>query len=35
MDIQIARQLEEEMEKEAQRMNEQIPRDAEIARIHA
>nr|GEZ29842.1 hypothetical protein [Tanacetum cinerariifolium] len=35
MDIQIARQLEEEMEREAQRMNEQIARDAEIARIHA
>nr|GEY62973.1 hypothetical protein [Tanacetum cinerariifolium] len=27
--------LEEEMEREAQRMNEQIDRDAEIARIHA
>nr|GEY33933.1 zinc finger, CCHC-type, retrotransposon Gag domain protein [Tanacetum cinerariifolium] len=35
MDIQMARQLEEEMEREAQRMNEQIARDAEIARIHA
>nr|GEU79393.1 hypothetical protein [Tanacetum cinerariifolium] len=35
MDIQMARQLEEEMEREAQRMNEQIVRDAEIARIHA
>nr|GEU77454.1 hypothetical protein [Tanacetum cinerariifolium] len=35
MDIQIVRQLEEEMEREAQRMNEQIARDAEIARIHA
>nr|GEV48096.1 hypothetical protein [Tanacetum cinerariifolium] len=31
----MARQLEEEMEREAQRMNEQIDRDAEIARIHA
>nr|GEY61110.1 hypothetical protein [Tanacetum cinerariifolium] len=31
----VARQLEEEMEREAQRMNEQIARDAEIARIHA
>nr|GEX01507.1 hypothetical protein [Tanacetum cinerariifolium] len=35
MYIQMARQLEEEMEREAQRMNEQIARDAEIARIHA
>nr|GEX51660.1 hypothetical protein [Tanacetum cinerariifolium] len=35
MDIQMARQLKEEMEREAQRMNEQIARDAEIARIHA
>nr|GFA10953.1 putative reverse transcriptase domain-containing protein [Tanacetum cinerariifolium] len=35
MDIQMARQLEEEMERDAQRMNEQISRDAEIARIHA
>nr|GEX22881.1 putative ribonuclease H-like domain-containing protein [Tanacetum cinerariifolium] len=35
MDIQMARQLEEEMEREAQRMNKQIARDAEIARIHA
>nr|GEW23403.1 hypothetical protein [Tanacetum cinerariifolium] len=35
MDIQMARQLEEEMERDAQRMNEQIVRDAEIARIHA
>nr|GEV84944.1 hypothetical protein [Tanacetum cinerariifolium] len=35
MDIQMARQLEEEMEREAQRMNGQISRDAEIARIHA
>nr|GEX76533.1 synaptobrevin, longin-like domain protein [Tanacetum cinerariifolium] len=34
MDIQMARQLEEEMERDAQRMNEQIARDAEIARIH-
>nr|GEV98852.1 retrovirus-related Pol polyprotein from transposon TNT 1-94 [Tanacetum cinerariifolium] len=31
----MARQLEEEMERDAQRMNEQIARDAEIARIHA
>nr|GEZ73676.1 hypothetical protein [Tanacetum cinerariifolium] len=35
IDIQMARQLEEEMEREAQRMNEQISRDVEIARIHA
>nr|GFA92081.1 synaptobrevin, longin-like domain protein [Tanacetum cinerariifolium] len=31
----MARQLEEEMKGEAQRMNEQIARDAEIVRIHA
>nr|GEZ84999.1 hypothetical protein [Tanacetum cinerariifolium] len=35
MDIQMARQLKEEMERDAQRMNEQIDRDAEIARIYA
>nr|GEV88913.1 putative ribonuclease H-like domain-containing protein [Tanacetum cinerariifolium] len=35
MDIQMARQLEEEKKRDAQRMNEQIARDAEIARIHA
>nr|GEY68638.1 hypothetical protein [Tanacetum cinerariifolium] len=35
MDIQMARQLEEEMERGAQRMNEQIARDAEVARIYA
>nr|GEZ35390.1 hypothetical protein [Tanacetum cinerariifolium] len=35
MDIQIARHLEEEMERDAQRMNEQIARDAKIERIHA
>nr|GEX78708.1 hypothetical protein [Tanacetum cinerariifolium] len=35
MDVQMARQLEEEMERDAQRMNEQIARDAEIASIHA
>nr|GEV25666.1 copia protein [Tanacetum cinerariifolium] len=34
MDVQMARQLEEEMERDAQRMNEQIARDAEIARIY-
>nr|GEX72116.1 hypothetical protein [Tanacetum cinerariifolium] len=35
MDIRMARQLEKEMERDAQRMNEQIARDAEITRIHA
>nr|GFA32936.1 hypothetical protein [Tanacetum cinerariifolium] len=35
MDIQMARKLKEQMERDAQRMNEQIARDAEIARIHA
>nr|GEX99674.1 uncharacterized mitochondrial protein AtMg00810-like [Tanacetum cinerariifolium] len=35
MDVKFARELEEELERDAQRMNEQIARDAEIARIHA
>nr|GEZ87243.1 hypothetical protein [Tanacetum cinerariifolium] len=35
IDVQVARELEEEMARDAQRMNEQITRDAEIARIHA
>nr|GEZ30341.1 hypothetical protein [Tanacetum cinerariifolium] len=35
IDVQLARELEEEMDCDAQRMNEQIARDAEIARIHA
>nr|GFA35901.1 hypothetical protein [Tanacetum cinerariifolium] len=35
MDAQIARELEEQQEKENMRMNEQIVRDAEVARIHA
>nr|GEW42009.1 hypothetical protein [Tanacetum cinerariifolium] len=35
IDVQMARQLEEEMARDAKRMNEQIARDAEIARIHA
>nr|GFB36523.1 hypothetical protein [Tanacetum cinerariifolium] len=35
MDIQMARQVEEGMERDAQRMNEQIARDAKNARIHA
>nr|GEV85199.1 hypothetical protein [Tanacetum cinerariifolium] len=35
MDVQMAKQLDEEMARDAQRMNEQMARDAEIARIHA
>nr|GEW50077.1 hypothetical protein [Tanacetum cinerariifolium] len=35
MDVQMARQLKKEMAKDAQRMNEQIAKDAEIARINA
>nr|GEV71058.1 hypothetical protein [Tanacetum cinerariifolium] len=35
IDVQVARELEVEMARDAQRMNEQIARDAEIARIHA
>nr|GEV53377.1 retrovirus-related Pol polyprotein from transposon TNT 1-94 [Tanacetum cinerariifolium] len=35
MDIQMARELEEEMARDAQRMSEQIARDEEIAKIHA
>nr|GFD48614.1 hypothetical protein [Tanacetum cinerariifolium] len=34
IDAQIARELEEKQEKEDLRMNEQIARDAEVARIH-
>nr|GEU76004.1 ribonuclease H-like domain, Gag-pre-integrase domain protein [Tanacetum cinerariifolium] len=34
MDVQMARQLEEEMARNAQRMNEQIVKDVEITRIH-
>nr|GEU81080.1 hypothetical protein [Tanacetum cinerariifolium] len=34
MDIQMARQLDEEMQREAQRMNEQIAKDSKISRIH-
>nr|GEZ82311.1 hypothetical protein [Tanacetum cinerariifolium] len=34
IDVQMAREMEEEMARDAQRMNEQIARDAEIARIH-
>nr|GEW90226.1 copia protein [Tanacetum cinerariifolium] len=35
IDVQLARELEEEMARDAQRMNEQIAQDAKIARIHA
>nr|GEX45463.1 hypothetical protein [Tanacetum cinerariifolium] len=35
IDVQVAREMEEEMAREDQRMDEQIARDAEIARIHA
>nr|GEY73471.1 hypothetical protein [Tanacetum cinerariifolium] len=35
IDVQIAREMEEQMAREDQRINEQIARDAEIARIHA
>nr|GEV21959.1 hypothetical protein [Tanacetum cinerariifolium] len=35
IDVQVAREMEEQMAREDQRRNEQIARDAEIARIHA
>nr|GEZ72117.1 hypothetical protein [Tanacetum cinerariifolium] len=35
IDAQVARELEEQQEKEDMRMNEQISRDAKVARIHA
>nr|GFC09302.1 hypothetical protein [Tanacetum cinerariifolium] len=35
IDAHVARELEEQQEKENTRMNEQIARDAEVARIHA
>nr|GEW59162.1 hypothetical protein [Tanacetum cinerariifolium] len=35
IDIQFSRELEEKLEREAQRMNAQIARDKEIAKIHA
>nr|GEY70875.1 hypothetical protein [Tanacetum cinerariifolium] len=35
IDVQMAREMEEQMAREDQRMNEQIARDAGIARIHA
>nr|GEU59632.1 hypothetical protein [Tanacetum cinerariifolium] len=34
IDVQVAREIEEQMVREDQRMNKQIARDAEIARIH-
>nr|GFA08023.1 hypothetical protein [Tanacetum cinerariifolium] len=34
IDAQVARELEEQQEKENMRMNDQIARDAEVARIH-
>nr|GEY65565.1 hypothetical protein [Tanacetum cinerariifolium] len=35
IDVQVAREMEEQIARENQRMNEQIARDVEIARIHA
>nr|GEY82977.1 hypothetical protein [Tanacetum cinerariifolium] len=35
IDVQVAREMEEQLAREDQRMDEQIARDAEIARIHA
>nr|GEY26421.1 hypothetical protein [Tanacetum cinerariifolium] len=35
IDAQVAKEMEEEIAREDQRMNEQLARDAEIARIHA
>nr|GFC72496.1 hypothetical protein [Tanacetum cinerariifolium] len=35
IDAQVARELEEQQEREDMRMNEQIATDAEVARIHA
>nr|GEX54790.1 hypothetical protein [Tanacetum cinerariifolium] len=35
IDVQMAREIEEQLAREDQRMNEQIARDAKIARIHA
>nr|GFC99689.1 hypothetical protein [Tanacetum cinerariifolium] len=35
IDAQVAGELEEQQEKEDIRMNKQIARDAEVARIHA
>nr|GFD41915.1 hypothetical protein [Tanacetum cinerariifolium] len=35
IDAQVARELEEQQEREDMKMNEQIARDEEVARIHA
>nr|GEX05674.1 ribonuclease H-like domain-containing protein [Tanacetum cinerariifolium] len=35
IDVQVAREIEEQIAREDQRMNEQITRDAKIAKIHA
>nr|GEY78118.1 hypothetical protein [Tanacetum cinerariifolium] len=35
IDVQVARELEEQLAREDQRMSEQIARDAEVVRIHA
>nr|GEY99587.1 hypothetical protein [Tanacetum cinerariifolium] len=35
IDVQMAREMEEELARDAQRMNEQIARDAKISKIHA
>nr|GFA86114.1 hypothetical protein [Tanacetum cinerariifolium] len=35
IDVHVAREMEEQMVREDQRRNDQIARDAEIARIHA
>nr|GEW32979.1 putative reverse transcriptase, RNA-dependent DNA polymerase [Tanacetum cinerariifolium] len=35
IDVQMAREMEEEMARDAQRMNEHIEKDTEIAKIHA
>nr|GFC74349.1 hypothetical protein [Tanacetum cinerariifolium] len=35
IDAQVSRELKEQQEKESMRMNEQVARDAEVARIHA
>nr|GEU31102.1 hypothetical protein [Tanacetum cinerariifolium] len=35
IDVQVAREMKEQLAREDQRMNEQIARDAKIARIHA
>nr|GFB92646.1 hypothetical protein [Tanacetum cinerariifolium] len=35
IDVQMAREIDEQMAREDQRLNEQIVRDAEIAKIHA